>query len=252
MLLGPFAALAVIYATVKTLETRSYKYGLISAVSFLTCLVSGSRSAVLGAVAAVAVIPIFRIKSQLLRWICVISLLSAAFFIRSTFEFDSLDGSPLFKGGSPLERYVTELQQKGMANTREQLWEVRWDEFASSPIVGLGIGVDTSGGFQTEYDTTVIEPGSSYLALLSMTGIMGVLGFVILIMNLVMKVRKKWTLLNSTDRTEIVAVGIFWAIHAIAEGWIFAGGSILCLFFWLWVGRLSNLASLTVKRSPAI
>jgi O-antigen ligase len=250
-LLGPFAALAVIYATVKTLETRSYKYGFIAAVSFLTCLASGSRSATLGAVAAVTMIPVLRIKSQALRWICIIFLLGTVFFVRSEFDFNSLDGSPVFKSGSPFERYVAELQQKGVSNTRERLWEARWAEFNSSPVVGIGIGVEKAGGSRTAYGTTVVEPGSSYLAVLSMTGIIGALSLGILLVSLAMKFQKKWTFLNSTDRTEVVAVGMFWAIHAVAEGWIFAGGSILCLFFWLWVGRLSDLGSLPPKRSFA-
>lgn len=249
MLLGPFAALATIYATVKTLEARSYKYGLIASVSFLTCLASGSRSSALGAAAAVTMIPVLRIKSQALRLVCIIFLLAAVFSARSVFDFNSLDGSPVFKSGSPFEKYVAELQQKGMSNTREQLWKMRWNEFDSSPIVGIGIGVEEAGGSKTEYGSIVVEPGSSYLAILSMTGIIGALSFGILMVSLVMKVRKKWTFLESTDRTEIVAVGMFWAVHAVAEGWIFAGGSILCLFFWLWAGRLSNLGSLPPKRS---
>jgi O-antigen ligase len=251
-LLGPFAALAAIYATVKTLDRRSYKYAFLAGLSFLTCLVSGSRSAALGAVAGVAIIPIFRIKSRALRWICIIFLLGTAFFVRSTFDFNSLDGSPLFAGGDSFEKYVAELQIKGMTNTREQLWKDRWVEFDSSPIVGIGVGVEEAGGTKTEYGTIVVEPGSSYLAILSMTGIVGALSFGILVLTLVVRVQKKWTLLNSTDRTEIVAVGMFWAVHAVAEGWIFAGGSILCLFFWIWVGRLSNLGSLQFKSSPAI
>jgi O-Antigen ligase len=250
MLLGPFAALAVIYATVKTIETKSYKYGFISAISLLTCFVSGSRSAALGAVVALAVIPILRLKSQTLRWTSVFLLLCMAFFVRSAFNFDSLDGSPVFKADNPLDRYVAQLQQKGMENTRAELWDMRWAEFESSPIAGLGIGVESSGGSRTGYGTTVIEPGSSYLAVLSMTGITGALGLLGLFLTLLVRVRKKWTIISSTDRTEIAAAGIFWAVHAVAEGWIFAGGSILCLFFWLWVGRLSSLGTLIPGSSP--
>jgi hypothetical protein len=180
MLLGPFAALAVIYATVKALETRSYKYGLVAGVSFLTCLVSGSRSAALGAVGAVVLIPILRIKSQVLRWTCMISLLGSMFLIWSAFNFGSLDGSPVFKSQNPFERYIAELQQKGLENTRKQLWAIRWTEFDSSPIVGIGLGVESKGGSRTEYGTIVVEPGSSYLAILSMTGIVGALSFGIL------------------------------------------------------------------------
>jgi len=252
MVLGPFAALAIIYAAVKAVNERSYKYALIAVVSLLTCLVSGSRSAVLGAVAGVASIPVLQLRSQALRWLCIFLIIVTALFARSWLSFDSLDGSPLFPGNSPLERYVAELQQKGLVNTREQLWETRWSEFNSSRAVGIGIGVDTSGGLKTEYGTITIEPGSSYLAMLSMTGLLGVLSFGVLMITLVMKFRKNWDFLGSVETTEIVAVGIFWAIHALVEGWVFAGGSIFCLFFWLWVGKLSNLGSPDFRRRANI
>ena len=250
MLLGPFAALSLIYSAVKMIRDKSAKYGLIALLSFLTCLVSGSRSAALGALAGVVVIPLFYIRHRAIKWLCIMFLMILAFLVQVTFDFTAMDGAPLFKSGDSFERYVSELQQKGLINTRDEMWEMRWREFYSSPIVGIGIGVD-SLDTRTAYGTRVVEPGSSYLSILSMTGIMGALSITILILSIAKKVWQKWDILDFTDRTEVSAAGIFWAFHAIAEGWIFAAGSILCLFFWLWVGRLLNLGSSVIRKGPA-
>jgi O-antigen ligase len=147
--------------------------------------------------------------------------------------------------------YVKELTGKAGVNSREILWQNRWAEVDASPLVGVGIGVDTFGIVKSEYGTVVVEPGSSYLAVLSMTGVLGSVSTLLLIFSAIIKFLGKWDTIPEDIRTEVFAVGAFWAVHAVAEGWIFAVGSILCLFFWLWIGQVVSLGSLTFKGSTA-
>ena len=76
-----------------------------------------------------------------------------------------------------------------------------------------------------------------------MTGILGATGLLLLLCSLGGQLMKRSYLIPKTDLVQTAGIGAFWAVHAVAEGWIFAGGSFLCLLFWIWVGRLATLAS---------
>jgi hypothetical protein len=165
----------------------------------------------------------------------------------SWLDVPSSDGLPLFRTQRThaiFGRFTDELTEKGMLHTRKYLWRNRWEEFNDSPLWGIGMGVDKFIMSRTEYGTVVVEPGSSWLAILSMTGLIGAGGLFLLVASHLKKLITKLDNFPPGIRAEIAAIGIFWSIHAIAEGWIFAAGSILCLFFWLWLGYVANLGTL--------
>jgi O-antigen ligase len=79
--------------------------------------------------------------------------------------------------------------------------------------------------------TGTIETGSSWLAVLSMTGILGFIPFGIIIYK---SVKRVW----SKRRTNIEAclylgLIVFLSIHMLVEGFILAGGSVLCFIAWI-------------------
>lgn len=132
---------------------------------------------------------------------------------------------------------TTALQNKQKMHVGEELFdsrakkfEARIDEFSSSPIWGVGFaGINPHGKDKFNKMTGSIEPGSSWLAVLSMTGFVGFLLF----STLYYKSAK-----ISIDNQTPYLVGLlgFYCVHMIAEGYLFAGGNPNCFLLWLIMG----------------
>jgi O-antigen ligase len=137
---------------------------------------------------------------------------------------------------------LTELAAKGTVNTRQELWKARVKEFKEHPVVGIGIGMaEEEGAVWDEEGKINVEPGSSYLALLSMTGVLGGLGFAILLGWAAFLWQRSFRVLPPGQASLFAGIGAFLGVHAIGEGWLLAVGSPLCFIFWLWLGRLVDL-----------
>lgn len=249
MLLGAIAGIASVlsFNNMLALTSRSFLSWGVFVASALSCLISGSRSAVAAAVMGMAIVTLikFRGVARFMSYAMILTVMSLNWLTAG----DGSGGTDLFGADSDLNPYVTELREKGNINSRETLWDNRIKEFGDNPIIGVGIGVDTfafAGGMS---GTRVIEPGSSYLAVLSMTGLLGSLSLILLLFSLGGQVVRSTRYIDHNEIVKVASLGAFWAMHAIAEGWIFAGGSILCLFFWIWVGRVATLGSGFFKES---
>jgi len=136
---------------------------------------------------------------------------------------------------------VDDLRKKGFSHSREQLWEERMTEFKENPITGVGVGM--SYGYETaitkgygEKFTGTVEPGSAYLVVLSMTGALGAISLIIIIGSEMLSLKKYWNFIEFKRKYEIIGIGSLLFIHAIAEGWIYSPGGLVCLYFWLWLG----------------
>jgi len=105
-------------------------------------------------------------------------------------------------------------------------------EFASSPIIGIGFQTVSLTGSDSPNRRGNIEPGSSWLAVLSMTGIVG-LCFVLIIFYRAWHVSKY---VNNNNTILFQGLLLFMSIHMLVEGYIYAGGSFLCMLLWLIIG----------------
>jgi O-antigen ligase len=100
----------------------------------------------------------------------------------------------------------------------------------------MGTGLGTTA---KDNGAVNVEPGSSYLAVLSMTGLVGAISFAAVLGPLLLKFlvsRKNAGL----DKDILCVVGIYLAIHANAEGWVLAIGTPTCFLFWLWLGNVGD------------
>ncbi|MDD2539599.1 MAG: O-antigen ligase family protein [Desulfuromonadaceae bacterium] len=239
MLLAPMAAISVLICANYAITRRSLLFACLSIASLFPCLLAGSRAALLAlAVAFIVLIGILSYRKSSASIIVLMAMLLLAGF--TVFEFSddlSIDNNT----------YTNTIIQKGLTNTREKLWKARWQEFNENVFVGVGIGMgkgEEEAGVQKDASGNInVEPGSSYLALLSMTGILGSFGFLLVIVALLRIV----FFLGSTSfqdiyLTEAFVVLIFLLINMVAEGWILAVGSPFCLLFWLNLGRIWDLA----------
>jgi hypothetical protein len=244
MLLGAIAGLASVisFSNLLALTVRSlFSWGLFI-TSALTCLLAGSRTAVLAAIAGCVAVVIMRLPGMMVRAVAFASMTILVIMSWFLFDIGDADMQNMSAASDASHIYLSELAKKGSINSRQQLWSNRIEEFTESPIVGVGIGVDTFITTKNAFGAKIVEPGSSYLAIISMTGIVGATGLALLLFSLIHQVITRNDMIKEKDLAQAAGVGVFWAIHGIAEGWIFAGGSLLCLLFWIWVGRLANLA----------
>ncbi len=201
-------------------EDRIWYYVFIVILA-LTILMSASRSALYSAVAG-GLAMLYQLNKDNGKFIKI--LLGILFVLFITY--------PLWDGfTSGIEsKYVTD-SQLGVYGSRTPKWTARVTEFFSSPLYGIGyasvnkkLDVVGLGG--------VVEPGSSWLGILSMTGIIGFVLFLAIL-------KKPFDYLRTTPSPyNVLLLGllVFICTHMMAEGYIFAGGSSLCFIAWLIIG----------------
>lgn len=244
MMMGPIASIALIitlykyYSTKNTalrVRTKSQKWFLIIAmfILFFIILLASSRAALLGAVAGVLffIYKVFqnRISGFLTVLIFLTMLLIATFPLWSDYTV----------GIANKQRAIED--SGDLLTARRDHWEARLNEFKSKPIFGIGFASVSIQNNRSDYniETGGIEPGTSWLAILSMVGVFGFIPLLILFG------RSLTFLLNSKKQTlncaVLGALLMFFITHMFAEGYIFSSGSFLFFYLWLILGVVENL-----------
>ena len=135
-----------------------------------------------------------------------------------------------------MQKYKDNVAEGSAYSSRENLWSARVMEFESSPLIGVGFDAidlnlsSASGGY--DKDSGMVESGSSWLIILSMTGLIGA---ILLFPVLFGTYRKLW-FDSSPQATMLLGLLTFFFVHMIAEGYIFYGGSMLAFLLWLTIG----------------
>jgi len=229
---GPMSGLAMVIAASRALATQkkiSRNWLLLTASCIVPTLASGSRTSVTGAAVGLIVVSI-------VEWRKLSEHLLLLFMLGG---FMMIGGYAAIRQSSQFENLTGELGKKGQENTREQLWYDRIAEFKARPEIGVGIGyAEGEGAAIDDHGKLKVEPGSSYLAMLSMTGLSGTIALVILLVWVGTKWGSGYQLIPRKRLSELFGAGAFMAVNGIAEGWILAVGSPMCLIFWLWLTHL--------------
>ena len=232
MILGPIAGMATIFTFIHVVTSRSKIRLLYSVAAILclgACLLSASRAAV-GSTLAGCIFSLFIIYrkrlTKLYSIILVVVTIGCATF-------------PIWGGITDL---VIQKQERNESMgsaffSRERKFAARLSEFKSSPIIGIGFctidpeydGVDRSNG--------QIEPGSSWLAVASMTGTIGFIFFLLIYVKSFLRVTK---LKDVYWKGVLCGMLVFFFFHMIVEGYIFAPRSVLSLLFWLIVAIIEG------------
>lgn len=219
--------LALLYrALLQEKESRIW-YFIVIGILAITILFSASRSALLSTIVG-GLVMLYEMNKKNGRFIPVL----LGLVIVGMLSF------PIW------EKFTVGLVNKNAVNvelgafgSRTLQWTARVSEFSSSPVCGIGfasvdkrLDVVGPGG--------VVEPGSSWLAILSMTGIIGLILFIIVLW-------KPFRHLNSYPtpyNTLLLGLMVFICSHMIAEGYIYAGGSSGCFIAWLIIGAASDVS----------
>ena len=126
------------------------------------------------------------------------------------------------------------------------VWDARLQEFKESPVVGIGFARTRYGRISTEGD--YIEPGSSYLAILSMTGLAGGIGWFVLFGAFGAAYVRDAASVPKLDRLLIAAVAAFFGVHLAFEGYIYAPGSLIGLIFYAWLATAWDTVEQGVRK----
>lgn len=226
MLLGPIAGIGALYLVYLAYQTKQKWYWLFAALSTCSVMFSASRSALASLVAGVTIM-LLRLSGSVNKFaitaVTVIMLGMASF--------------PLWGGAmdSIIAKNEANIRKGSAINSRDKLWESRLNEFYSSPVFGVGFAAidrPSSGNEGFDERTGMVESGSSWLIILSMTGLLGALMLVPTLLKAYL------TAYRDQDQFSALVCGVLtlFFIHMLAEGYIFYGGSQMAFMLWLTVG----------------
>jgi hypothetical protein len=224
MALGPMSGLSTIFLFVHALLNKKNKaYYYIAAILCLgACFVSASRAAVgatiVGCVVALSIINRNNI-SRTYRILLIIVAISSATF-------------PIWGGVTDfvVEKQEINKEQGGTSFSRDVKFDARLKEFNISPLYGIGFCTIDPTLDEVNYSDGQIEPGSSWLAIASMTGVLGLLVMIPLCISSLKKARR---IKDDYWRGILFGMLMFYIIHMTVEGYIYAPMSYLSLFFWM-------------------
>jgi O-antigen ligase len=232
MLLAPIASIGGIYAfhrfTLSNDLKTKYIFLALTILNALDVLLAASRSALAGFILALTALLFFN-KFKYRKFILILGILTAIFIF---VQPDDNRASMKNEGG-----LTGELSSRGTVNTREDLWNDRLREFNNNPIFGVGFAAqeDKLAKGNKAGKGGQVEPGSTYLMILSMTGSMGAIALFVFFLKPLLS-KQFWRYMLSPSVKYKLAIFIFFSIHFIAEGYIYSSGSLMAFVFWLLVG----------------
>lgn len=226
MMLGPIAGIGALYMAYLAYTTKWRWYWIIAALSTFSVMFSASRSALASLIAGMTIM-LFRLSGSVNKF----AITAVALIMLGMASF------PLWGGAMDaiIAKNEANIRAGGATNSREKMWNSRMNEFYSSPVFGLGFAAidrQSSGDGGFDKRTGMVESGSSWLIILSMTGLLGALMLIPTLLKAYL------TAYQDKDQFSALVCGILtlFFVHMIAEGYIFYGGSQLAFMLWLTVG----------------
>lgn len=235
MLLGVVSGVAAItlfydFLTIKKRNRFFIFYHCIALIASIFCLFgAAARTSIIASVSGLFILAVR--KRSILKIVLLIVICTLAGLISG------------ISGGSMLGMVMKKNDHQNLLHfdSRRELWQQRIREFQSNPFCGIGFSRLEEGktGSQVSADGK-IESGSSWLLILSSTGIMGILA----VMFLLNQTLKQLSRIRQNDFGNLLtALSVFWALEMCAEGFVFASGSFLFFLFWSLMGAIQGAAA---------
>lgn len=231
MLISPLAGICVLYSIYRFYLTdkrsEHYKESAWFCICFLVLLLSGSRGALAATVVGVAFFCYRLYRHQMGKF------LQIGLFILLLLVSTSAIWWP----------YTERLRQKtessrqngGTIATRERIWKDRINEFTAYPLFGVGFSSYNLDYIKSKHTVNLqagtIEPGSSWLFLLSSLGSYGFLSFLFPFVYIIYILFKK--LDTGLNGGFLSSVMVLFSVHMLVEGYVTASGAYLCFLLWL-------------------
>lgn len=223
MLLGPLSVLVALAFMHSFMTSRKKLYILLFFLSAAAVVMSASRAAVLALGVATIFVLLFMKDTNGGRG-RLIGLLLGVFLIAIPI-FDE------FSSGL-IEKQQSNVEAGGSLNSREDKWNNRIQEFYSNPIFGVGFCAVDIKNTEDYNELGGVEPGSTHLSVLSMTGIMGFFAYLLVLLQALKNVMRADNPIAQFRLSILIAM----LVHAIFEGYALYAGGLLCLVYWLSIG----------------
>ena len=220
MTLAPIAVFSLFYVCYAIPDKWFFRI-IFVLLSLFVVVLAGSRSALFAMLVAYFASLYIESKSKFMKHLVVCFLFGLISF-------------PLWKTQLEVFEKKMEIQERMDGdNSRTSKWNNRLNEFYSHPLFGIGfssVDLDKSSADYVK-DTGTIEPGSSWLAILSMIGLFGFFPFTLLFfLSFLPYLRNQF--LSSFDILCFQLL-VFFAIHFVFEGYLFGIGNLLLIIFLL-------------------
>ncbi|RHJ94930.1 O-antigen ligase family protein [Parabacteroides bouchesdurhonensis] len=234
MLLGPMAGIAVLnylYWIYTSTDKRAYLLnGIKLLVSFLVLILASSRSAIAACMLGIVFFIFTIYKGNLFRImkVATIGLVLAVSTVSLWWPYTEKIREKMEYGNT-----------KGSSTaSRDALWTDRVNEFYHYPAFGVGFAsynLDLIEDMKFNKNSGVIEPGSSWLFLLSSMGLMGFFSCLIPLLYMLYRAfnRKKENIRN----VFLGSILVLFMVHMFFEGYVVASGAYLCYFLWLFLSE---------------
>lgn len=232
MILGAVGAVAFIFSFSKMLikEERNDKiiWLVITSMCFVATLLSASRgaagAAVIGAIAVLYQMSKMR-KKNFAKYIGIIIILCILLFPVLAIIMAGI-----------LEKNAANMSEGGMFSSRGNQYFARFMEIKEHFYTGVGFACIDPKYDYADTKTGQIEPGSSWLAVFSMTGVFGFVLFLIIYL------KSLYTAITKIkdESLSLLSCGllVFFGIHFIVEAYVMAPGNFLCGLYWLVAGNV--------------
>lgn len=234
MLLGPLAALVALMFLNAYLVDNQKVYILLFFLSAAAVIMSASRGATLALAVPIVYLFLFmkdRGKSRS-RLVGLLMLAAVA----------AIPAGEKMASGL-MEKQQGNVEAGGTFNSRNSKWENRMEEFKENPVLGIGFcSVDLRN--TEDYNTAGgVEPGSTHLSVLSMTGILGFIPYMLLLAGAYLCVRREASPVAKLRMSFFLAM----AAHATVEGYGLYAGGFLCFMYWFVIGSCYDFKTLKAR-----
>lgn len=221
MTLGPHAAIASVVLYYMYMRYKNKWYLLLMAMSLGAVLFSASRSSLLAGVSGIVITTFYfsNYRSRAVKTMVGLVLVGAVTF-------------PVWEGATDLmmQKQYENIEMGSATKSRDAKYEYRIAEFKKSPICGIGFcAIDPLGGDEYHESTGTIEPGTSWGAILSMTGLLGFVFFCMMMWHSYANMRA----INIPQRGLLLGLLFLFFVHFIAEGYILSAGGEFCFISWM-------------------
>ena len=222
MRLAPISGYACVFLFYIAMELKKRSAWILWFLCFSSLLFAASRVA-LGAIIGATIIQVLT-HTTFARSIRILAL---AFLVGSVVLSNSNILTYRIMGKKESRN------ESGIFDSRAFKWNARIEEFKSSPVWGVGFAaIDPNGKDYYNPINGQVEPGNSWLAVLSMTGLMGFIPFMFIMFGAYKKLKS----LKNSNKVLLAGLFTFVSIHMMAEGYILSAGSFLCVISWLIIG----------------
>ncbi|WP_195534304.1 O-antigen ligase family protein [Bacteroides finegoldii] len=227
MLLGPLSALVALVFLNTYMLYRKKIFIALFFVAASAVVMSASRGATLALVVPIAYLLFFMkdrgdSRKNLMGLLVVASII--AVFVGDRFAVGLIN------------KQQNNVEAGGTFNSRESKWDNRLQEFEENPIFGIGFCAVDLQHYEDYNDAGGVEPGSTHLAILSMTGLVGMMLYLIVLFVSYRSVRRH----ESVVANMRMCLFLTMITHAIFEGYALFAGGFLCFMYWLVIGQCED------------